>query len=42
MNSRDKALAIATALAARKGIDVQIFDLRVISSFTTWPKFIGW
>jgi len=34
LNSRDKALAIATALVARKGIDVQIFDLHEISSFT--------
>ena len=34
MNSRDKALAIAAALASRKGIDVQVFDLREISSFT--------
>ncbi len=34
MNPRDKALAIATALASRKGIDVLVLDLHEISSFT--------
>ena len=34
MTSKDKALAIATEIADQKGMDIQIFDLREVSSFT--------
>ena len=34
MTSKEKALALASAIAAKNGIDIQIFDLREVSSFT--------
>lgn len=34
MKAKEKALTIATQLAAKKGIDIEIFDLAEISSFT--------
>lgn len=34
MTSRDKAVALATELAQKKGTDIQVFDLRGVSSFT--------
>ena len=34
MNSRQKALELASQLVARKGLDVSVFDLHEISSFT--------
>ena len=34
MTSKDKAVALATELAQKKGTDIQVFDLRGVSSFT--------
>jgi ribosome-associated protein len=34
LKAKEKALAIATQLAAKKGLDIEIFDLSEISSFT--------
>ncbi len=34
LDSREKALALAAQLATRKGIDILVFDLQEISSFT--------
>jgi len=34
LTSKEKALALATAIAAKNGIDILIFDLREVSSFT--------
>ena len=34
LTSKDKAVALATELAQKKGTDIQVFDLRGVSSFT--------
>ena len=34
MTSREKALALATEVAGKQGMDIQILDLREVSSFT--------
>ena len=34
MTSKEKALALATEVAGKKGMDIQIFDMRKVSSFT--------
>ena len=34
MTSKDKALALAQQIAAKKGMDVQVFDLKRLSAFT--------
>ncbi len=36
MTSKEKAVALATEIGGKKGIDIQVFDLRGVSSFTNF------